>query len=236
MGCLALRGNDGSQREPSHLAPRSSLRPCAAFTMIEIAICLAIIGFALVAIIGVLPIGMNAQRDNREETIIAQDASMLINAIRTGARGMDDLTNYVYNISNSLSAFPFVSAPVSGAQIVGLLSTPSGANYANVRALSGLAAQKPPQTNSIMLGEGFSYKLVCMSTPVAMNSASAFNKQLTNSQWELRLRFFWPLLPNGNYGSGRQTFRATIAGQLVSTNLTLPKLYFYQPQTFTNAP
>ena len=110
--------------------------------MIEIAICLAIIGFALVAIIGVLPIGMNAQRDNREETIIAQDASLLINAIRTGARGMNDLTNYVSSIFNSSGTY---SNFINGAQIVGLLSTPGITNYANVRALSGLAAQKPPQ-------------------------------------------------------------------------------------------
>jgi type II secretory pathway pseudopilin PulG len=68
--------------------------------MVEIAICLAIIGFALVAIIGVLPIGMNTQRDNREETVINQDATMFMEAIRNGVRGLDDLTNYVYNITN----------------------------------------------------------------------------------------------------------------------------------------
>ena len=68
--------------------------------MVEIAICLAVIGIALVAIIGVLPIGMHTQRDNREETIINQDATVFIEAIRGGARGMDDLTNYVYAITN----------------------------------------------------------------------------------------------------------------------------------------
>jgi prepilin-type N-terminal cleavage/methylation domain-containing protein len=70
------------------------------FTMVEIAICLAVIGIALVAIIGVLPIGMHTQRDNREETIINQDATVLMEAIRGGARGLDDLTNYVYAITN----------------------------------------------------------------------------------------------------------------------------------------
>src|SRR5664280_2637396 len=79
---------------------QSALRRQSAFTMVEIAICLAIIGFALVAIIGVLPIGMNTQRDNREETIINQDATVFIEAIRGGARGLDDLTNYVYAITN----------------------------------------------------------------------------------------------------------------------------------------
>ncbi|MEI8288906.1 MAG: type II secretion system protein [Verrucomicrobiota bacterium] len=216
------------------LAPRSSLRPASAFTMIEIAICLAIIGFALVAIIGVLPIGMNAQRDNREETLITQDANFLINAIRTGARGVDDLTNYVFSIFNSSGGY---SNFTSGARIIGLLSTPGITNYANVRAISGLASQKPPQDNSLVRDDGFSYRLVCMSTPVAVvGPLSEYSRQLTNSQWELRLRFLWPLLPNGNYGNGRQTFRATIAGQLVSTNSGLPKLFYYQPQSFTNAP
>ena len=73
--------------------------------MVEIAICLAIIGIALVAIIGVLPIGMRTQRDNREETIINQDATVFIEAIRNGARGLNDLTNYVYAITNYWTLF-----------------------------------------------------------------------------------------------------------------------------------
>ena len=71
-----------------------------AFTIIEIAICLGIIGFALVAIIAVLPRGLDVQKRNREETIIGQDASVWMNAIRNGARGYDDLTNYVLCITN----------------------------------------------------------------------------------------------------------------------------------------
>ncbi len=69
--------------------------------MVEIAICLAIIGIALVAIIGVLPAGLNVQKDNREETLIGQDATVLIENIRNGARGLDDLTNYVVAITNT---------------------------------------------------------------------------------------------------------------------------------------
>jgi type II secretory pathway pseudopilin PulG len=117
--------------------------------MVEIAISLAVIGIALVAIIGVLPIGMNTQRDNREETIINQDATILIEAIRSGSRGLDDLTNYVYAITNywtnvtthatgvngytttNRSVAPgyyltgLSGAPLTnGMNIVGLLSTP----------------------------------------------------------------------------------------------------------------
>ena len=122
--------------------------------MIEIAICLAIIGFALVAIIGVLPLGMNTQRDNREETVINQDATVLLGAIRDAARGADYLTNYVYAITNHWTFYnadgtvnnsgvngynfstatvssgiyplaPYSSAPITNAaNIVGLMSTP----------------------------------------------------------------------------------------------------------------
>jgi len=114
--------------------------------MIEIAISLAIIGFALVAIIGVLPIGMNVQKDNREQTIINQDSTMFMDAIRNGAQGMDDLTNYVMGITNQVTSYddngkqdaktevygytpngsdtPLQFPLTNGARIVGLLSTP----------------------------------------------------------------------------------------------------------------
>lgn len=122
---------------------RFALRRDSAFTMVEIALCLAIVGFAIVAIIGVLPAGLNVQRDNREETIVNQDSSIWIDAIRSGARGYDHLTNYVDRIvvlssnydatSTFLGEVKFVGerAPVgtgfelnSGARIVGMLSTP----------------------------------------------------------------------------------------------------------------
>lgn len=127
---------------------------CAAFTMVEIALCLAIIGFALVAIIGVLPTGLNVQRDNREETIINQDAVVWMSAIRNGAQGFNDLTNYVVGITNywtqykvsstgtnaylsnqdgygvsgssitSIIPAPFIPL-TNGLRIIGLLSTPT---------------------------------------------------------------------------------------------------------------
>jgi type II secretory pathway pseudopilin PulG len=116
-----------------------------AFTMIEIAISLAIIGFALVAIIGVLPYGMSVQKDNREETIINQDSTIFLNAIRNGAMGMDDLTNYVMAITNEVTRYNNGAVKgttvkygytltnssmspqfplINGFRIVGLLSTP----------------------------------------------------------------------------------------------------------------
>ena len=309
---------------PGNLVTRHVSR-VTGFTMVEIAICLAIIGIALVAIIGVLPIGINVQRDNREETLIDQDATVLLENIRNGARGLDDLTNYVYAITNywteytaagkaggspvnvngytSAGAFvgPGYSSKVglpltNGVNIIGLLSTPeytdnngmpiatlinggySNYVFAYVHSLSGPAVEKPPQDNAILVGDSFGYKLICENVPVAVNlpltwQAQAYSagEQVFQSgiYWrataptlagdvpgisplwvqysylpllaanlrELRLTFLWPLLPNGSPGNGRQTFRTSVAGQIVPTNVVaFNTLYFFQPQFFTNAP
>jgi type II secretory pathway pseudopilin PulG len=73
----------------------------SAFTMVEIALSLAIIAFALVAIIGILPAGLSVQKDNREQTIINLDAAYLMDAIRRGPLGQDNLTNYIVSISQN---------------------------------------------------------------------------------------------------------------------------------------
>ena len=118
-------------------------RAVAAFTMVEIAISLGVIAIALVAILGVLPTGVRVQRDNREDTILNQEGMFWVEAIRSGSRGLDYLTNYVdlITISNTSTstviAFPspafLTKVPpyatkgdvlTNGQQIVGLLTFP----------------------------------------------------------------------------------------------------------------
>jgi len=137
-----------SGSQPSGFGFRISRAGTQGFTMVEIALSLAVIGFALVAIIGVLPTGMNVQRDNREETIIDQDETVFMNAIRNGQQGLDDLTNYFVAITNNVQevhtlrgvahqihnytyTYTWTNASpdsqmqlTNGAYIIGLLSTP----------------------------------------------------------------------------------------------------------------
>lgn len=262
------------------------------FTMIEIALCLAIIGFALVAIIAVLPTGLNVQRDNREETIINQDAIVWMNAIRNGAQGLDDLTNYVTGITNywttyevtanaaktnlleqgqdgySLAGSKVTSVTTvpdngmtitNGRRIIGLLATPkyvpdpplpgSGgvfrSNYivAYVRAFSGAGVEKPPQQNETVLNAAFNYRMIvenCSYVPVQPEfktnfaSSNLFSVLQTNSH-DLRLLFRWPILPNGETGNGRQTFRL-FTGGVVSADKDYffpdQQLFFFQPSTY----
>jgi prepilin-type N-terminal cleavage/methylation domain-containing protein len=267
----------------------------SAFTLIEIAISLAVIGIALVAIIGVLPLGMNVQRENREGTVINQDATIFIEAISKGSRGMNDLTNYVYAVTNNwvlfnpngsiiksgvngytfsksstLPATPYnPSLPIwNGTNIVGLLSTPQildnagnptnnlfFGGYSNhiiayVRSISGAAAEKPPQDNQIIRGgqddsgDAFAYHILCVNAAVPVNTnifnlsdaQQAYSRQIAANLHELRLTFFWPILPNGRLGTGRQSYRTLVAGQLQADYYAGNGLFFYQPQSFTNAP
>jgi prepilin-type N-terminal cleavage/methylation domain-containing protein len=248
----------------------------AGFTMIEIAICLAIIGVALVAIIGVLPLGMNMQRDNGQETVINQDASIFLEAIRNGSLAQDDLTNYVYAITNfsvyytaargkpTEQTYGTTSFP-NGAAIVGMLSTPqfvSAANFwpipnvynggisnhivAYVRSISGSAIEKPPQDNDILREDTFSYHVYCVNEPMAVNTnvlrPGAFEYQMANNLHELRLRFLYPVLPNGKVGAFHLTYRTLVSGRVVmQTNFfananQVPYLYHYEPQNYTNKP
>lgn len=139
----------------ARLARRASpagRRRSQGFTMIEIALCLAIIGFALVAIIAALPRGLDVEKKNREETIISQDAPKWMDEIRNGEQGDDDLTNYVIIITNLWTTFDGPIPPLqtglttvhstgidwysttnsseppfaltNGASIIGILSTP----------------------------------------------------------------------------------------------------------------
>lgn len=300
-----------------------------AFTLVEIAICLGIIGIALVAIIGILPAGLHTQQDSRQETVVSQDASMLFEAVRNGTHGADDLTNYVYLITNTVTLFGANSNVIrtdiygytyngstfngtagnfgitNGGLIVGLLSTPQfwtndPANFAHkiylpnvyaggysnhlvvyVRSMSGLISDKPPQNNDILISDAFAYRVYVVNAPMNLQIPAAWNpgtayasNSLVYTYWnygrwlstnstaagdqpgvapvwtrynpysdnlalnlrEFRMTFYWPILPNGNVGKGRQTFRELIPGQVQQTNGLYDSIYFYNQRNFTNTP
>lgn len=136
------------------------IAPCrAGFTMIEIALCLAVIGFALIAIIGVLPTGMGVQKENRWETVVDEDAYVWMNALRGGGRGYDDLTNFVVGITNTV-----VNYTINGNGIATPQGQPTvyGYNYGGSATGYPLAstAMNPP----VRLTNGFNI-IGVLSTP-----------------------------------------------------------------------
>jgi hypothetical protein len=197
--------------------------------MVEIALSIAVVAFALVAIMGVLPTGMTVQRDNREDTLISQEGRFWLEAIRTGARGIEDLPKYVeeitvVNAGNNLFNFNQNSKPLHSTEIIALLTTlragTNDASVARVKAITGPAADQG--TN----GSTFRYQLRVEVTPVQTvppliasrdTNAHNFNKAMSLSFYDVRLVLRWPVVERGNgwfIGNNRKTFRTSIAGSV----------------------
>jgi hypothetical protein len=175
----------------------------AAFTMVEIAISIAVVAFALVAIIGVLPTGFQIQRENREDTIINQEGMLWLEAIRSGARGMDYLTNHVVFIrqiqrwggQTRTNTYRYRAGYASGIEIVGLLTQPkyvqdgqgnwmTSRAQALVRAISGSAIGKS-LTNEF----AFTYLLEVEAVPYNPFAPAETNWQsggLDQVEWVVR--------------------------------------------------
>jgi type II secretory pathway pseudopilin PulG len=195
------------------------------FTMVEIAIALGVIAFALVAIIGILPFGLQVQQENREKTVIKQDAVYFMNAIRTGAREEDDLPAFVESIDvggTVVSNFP------SGYEIIGLLSRTNylGANEpvsALVRAISGSAAGRSVQSGDL----AFRYRMNVMIEPLPNPNPNHPNlAALWSRVWDIRMEFQWPILPGGQVGGNRAVYRGMVTGTVTNDPPGSPYLFF----------
>jgi hypothetical protein len=202
--------------------------------MVEIAICLAIIGFALVAIIGILPAGLQVQKENREDTLIVQDGEYFMEAIRSGAMGLDNLVGTVETISVNGTNYQtlYQNDPYyinTGHDVIGLLSFPW--NYpanavAIVRAIAGAAAETGQSSDL-----AFRYQLTVQQLNYSNSLPELdpyFNSLVSSNLHDLRLEFRWPVHPNGSVGSGRQVFRALVSGTL-SNDPPGSTFYFFRP-------
>jgi type II secretory pathway pseudopilin PulG len=224
-----------------NLNPNSSVnlrrpRPAAgtdAFTMVEVALSLAIVAFAMVAIIGVMPAGLNVQKENREDTIISQDAALLLEAIRGGAASanLTVLTNSLLQMQGLAPVAALVSnTPI---EIVKRLSIPrwdntntTGYVQAHFRSMSGNLAD----TAAASAAMAFSYVVTSEVTNYTANPGYYANPgQLpgglgvfVNNLYEVKLTFQWPVYDVGasfptRVGDKRLVVRTLVSGQLTNT-------------------
>jgi hypothetical protein len=163
-----------------------NLKTARAFTMIEVALSVAIVAFALVGILGVLPTGMRVQKDNREDTVINQDGLYLIEAIRSSTRTLDELTNYVESITlSNIVKQTEITNFASGEEVIGLLTTlktpilysssvPLGPRTfvnARMRSLTGAAGDKNNKTNEF----AFRYQVEAETVPIEIVPPSSID-------------------------------------------------------------
>lgn len=222
---------------------RMKQRLAAGFTMIEIAISVAIVGFALVAVIGVLPAGMNTQRDNREETMVNQDAQYLIEALTHGIKRNGYLSNVVSQIewrdTNDVTRFTF-NGPFYNEQAIGLLSVrhgfrTNGFEIGSVRAVmrsmngSVTLGWSAVDTNSQDLALWYDVSVQIQPSTTARAAmgdfvpglqSDAMRDGLRANLHELRVTFRWPSNPDGSIvGQNRLTLRSNIAGEVVEAGM-----------------
>ena len=206
----------GSRSSPLH-------KHLAAFTLIEIAICLGVIAFALVAIIGILPAGLQVQRDNREDTIINQEGTYLLEAIKNGAEGLQEFAARVdliviTNVTQKKQEARFDRDDnLEPREVIGLLSTPSedGDDIIEVRAVifAGAGAVVDSKTDL-----AFAYQVTIRNFAYTNSSPLEpveFQQALAERTRDVRLDVRWPILGDGKPGIGRHNFRSLMSGRLV---------------------
>lgn len=234
-----------------NLSDRLRLRSgggCAAFTMVEIALSIAVVAFALVAILGVLPTGMTVQKDNRDDTVINQEGRYWMEALKNGARGLDELTNYVEaiyitNLTHPNRVINFQLTPGNGAPVfplrsldmIALLSTPKYSTTgdtndvrARIKAITGPAAEKGPLTNEFSFRYEMQVEITkAFALPGTTNYSESqilYNEAVAKNLHDIRLTLRWPVVQRGNswlVGNNRKSFRARVAGTyVVDTNFT----------------
>ncbi len=186
---LALRGHA--------LAARAHPPHEAGFTMVEIAISIGVIAFALVAIIGILPTGLQTQRDNREDTIVNQDARVILAAIKSGGR---DATSDLGTFVRWINGVPTNGIPTTN--LVQLLSDTTRTNLVVLASVSGAVANRGSDL-------GFNYEIRSVVTPTDLGGNA-----WADTAFEVRLRFAWPVLPSGTVNSDANTYivRSLITG------------------------
>jgi len=247
--------------------------------MIEIAIALGVIGFALVIIIGILPSGLTVQRESHQDTVIGQDGPFFLEAIRNGgpplangaSTSLDFLTNYVEQITISTSNLVTGKTTTNvyttnnftnGAMILGLLSTPEfyppvyGTNVnsvtARIRGLTGAATEQRGSNAATAFRyymnvelapfNSISYQstdfLDYTNNPASPDYITRLERAeevpyLVNNLYDLRLKFSWPIRPNGTAGQNRQAYRSLVSAHLlfnITNNMTN---WFFQPNNYS---
>ncbi len=191
------------------------IRGKGGFTMVEIAIAIAVIAFALVAIVSILPTGLQVQRDNREETIINNDGMYWLEAIRSGNAGSYELANFVESVTDNTTGQVFSN--LTTLEILGRLSVNQKPEpRAKVRAITGAAIER--DHNSI----GFEYFLDSRLKPSGRNT----------NMFDLWVVLRWPVLQNGNVGNGKKTFHTLVSGHVIQTNgFSIMEANAYGPST-----
>jgi hypothetical protein len=203
-------------------------------------------------------------------------AYSVVNGVTNPLPAQPDVFGYTYVEASINAASHPENVITNGERIIGLLSTPrfvfannkltpttpvptaytSNYVFAYIRALSGPAVEKAPQTNTAVRDLAFRYRLVpeinpfgdwnvgSMSTNQPGLSTNEINLRVNawrlarNEQAnlnEVRLLFRWPIDSRRNAGNQRQVFRTLAGGVLQPTNHAGLPIWLMRSATYQTA-
>lgn len=229
---------------PQDLQVRRSRRSIRAFTMVEIVLSLAVIAVAMVALIGVLPLGMNVEAENRETSIVNADASIWMEALRGGAQEIGYFTNFIQEVRLDVTrrAYSDLSVISQTSEFFDRYDFHSASNFFTMinqpkyryvdRTGNGDIDERIDRDVYIdfraMNGNmadltadddfAFKYRVHPELIPKASFTTNLYQQLMETNLYELRLQFGWPLVigPGGDYRAQTDFTRALTFRTLVS--------------------
>ena len=211
--------------------------------MIEIAIALGIISFALVAVIAILPSGLQLQQHTRERSIIDKEANYWINAIQNSGDYtndfhrsnvyQDDALDFVKSINGYPGPFGNTARLLGGLIRTNYFVSYDGEGKPIVEWGEPVTAIVRP-FNGAAIERGAAHRDFAFEYLMNVHIAPSFTIRpdhpdydaLQSRLWELKLEFAWPVI-NGRAARTQAVYRATIAGELKPADDPPPSDFYY---------
>ena len=179
---------------------------CGGFTLPEVTLAVGVVAFGLVAVFAILPFGLTAQKDNREETIIRYEVHYWMEALLAGGVPFEELNRVERVEVDGGGLIPIkLSKPVNpnqakswAADVCGwlgntdfngsVLNNPYKGNYALVKAING------PLYDRIYGAAGAANNLnYANQRDFAFGYIIQVEPGLGTSRKEGRITFYWPI-------------------------------------------
>lgn len=152
------------------------------FSLIEVVLAIGIVSFALLAVVGLLPVGMKSTQNAREQAAAANVLNSIASALRSAEKNGNSFSNsyagqdIVYAISGISSTMEWDRLDLNG--------QPTDSSLARLKARLVIT----PPTNSSTTGQA----LISIAWPAQSPNLKWVGSEWTNAQGQLttRIEFF----------------------------------------------
>ena len=183
------------------MKPKGALNSKRAFTLPEVTLAIGVVALGLVGVFSILPFGLTAQKDNREETIIRYESQFWSEALLTHGLVLEDLER-VSRVDLNASMPPFFrqnenaitwSPFVRGALLrpVEPSAADKNGSFALVKAINGPLVDRLCGANVDSPLYEFSLGYILQVQPVRVPSENGVGSDRNGSK--IKMTYYWPI-------------------------------------------